>query len=186
MHNANPPEVQITEPRSYDQYAAKELITFSGVAQDAEDGDLSDRIIWASDVNGEIGYGASFEVYANSLMPGIHIISAAVSDSGGLPAVSRVVISVAGNTPPTIDIIAPQDGGSYNDNQLDFAAIATDAEDGEVTDSLLWTSSIDGKVAIGGQSVVSLSLGVHTITVTATDSQGVSSEITITITITNF
>jgi hypothetical protein len=183
VRNKYPPQVQVIEPSSYDQYAANDLITFSGTAEDVEDGDLSDKLIWTSDHNGEIGHGASFEIYADQLTPGFHTITASVSDSGDLSGESIVIITIVDNTPPKITVDEPSDGEVYYDNLVVFDGTAMDDEDGDVTESLVWTSDIDGDVAWGGQSAVSLSWGKHTITVTATDKMGASTPHTFTITL---
>ena len=52
-----------------------------------------------------------------------------------------------------------------------MAGSASDTEDGDLTASLAWTSSIDGSIGTGGSfSISTLSLGLHTITAQTTDS----------------
>ena len=67
---------------------------------------------------------------------------------------------------------------------MSFAGSASDVEDGDLTATLVWNSSIDGDFGTGGSfSTTTLSPGTHTITAQATDSLGVSSSAQISITI---
>lgn len=67
---------------------------------------------------------------------------------------------------------------------VDMMGWASDPEDGDISASLQWVSSIDGPLGSGpGPFSVALSSGVHTITATATSSTGqtASSQVTITV-----
>jgi hypothetical protein len=184
--NLHPPEVRISSPRDYSDYGVYDLVVFAARAQDVEDGDLSDAIIWTSDLGGVIGQGASFEINAHRLRPGVHSITAAVSDSDSQSGQRIVIITIKGNNAPAIKINQPSEGQIFTDDQVFLDGTADDLEDGDVTDSLVWTSSIDGEVAKGQQASVRLSRGVHTITARATDRLGAQSERTITITVDNW
>jgi glucose/arabinose dehydrogenase len=76
------------------------------------------------------------------------------------------------NDPPLVYITQPLDGSRYVlSESIDFSGSASDTEDGDLTASLAWTSSIDGSIGTGGSfSTSSLSLGLHTITAQTTDS----------------
>ena len=56
-------------------------VAFSASAADAEDGSLAAGLVWTSDLDGVIGAGAGFQ--ATSLSVGTHVVTAAVTDSGG-------------------------------------------------------------------------------------------------------
>jgi hypothetical protein len=89
-------------------------------------------------------------------------------------------------SPPTVNITAPADGATYASGAtIDFAGAASDAEDGDVTASLDWTSNIDGQIGTGGSFSAVLSDGEHTITATATDSDDASGSDTVGITVGN-
>jgi PKD repeat protein len=84
-------------------------------------------------------------------------------------------ITVVKNTLPTVNISAPADGATFASGAtINFAGTAGDAEDGDVTASLVWTSDIDGQIGSAGSFSAVLSDGVHTITATATDLDGAS------------
>ena len=89
------------------------------------------------------------------------------------------------NTAPAVTIAAPDGGASYVEGQtIPLAASADDAEDGDLTAALSWTSSRDGAIGVGGSfSTTTLSVGSHTITAQATDSLGLSGSAEFNITI---
>jgi hypothetical protein len=88
-------------------------------------------------------------------------------------------------TPPTVTISAPPDGASHNQGEgISFTGSASDAEDGNLTASLAWQSSLDGPVGSGGSfSRSDLSAGGHTITATVSDTHGMRGWDQVTITI---
>jgi subtilisin family serine protease len=88
------------------------------------------------------------------------------------------------NTPPTVSIISPANGAGFDSGtSISFAGSATDAEDGDLTGSLVWTSSLDGPIGTGGAFYKVLSDGTHTITAAVTDSVGAAGSASITITV---
>jgi hypothetical protein len=89
-----------------------------------------------------------------------------------------------GNTAPGPQIDKPTDGATFvAGTPIEFSGTATDAEDGDLTASLVWTSSLDGQIGTGGSFSALLSAGTHTITATVTDSGGLSGSATINITV---
>ncbi len=78
--------------------------------------------------------------------------------------------------PPVITISAPGDGSSSEIGQsVAFTGSAIDPEDGNISASLSWSSSIDGSIGSGASfSTTALSLGSHTVTASATDSDSLS------------
>ncbi|MHB1482707.1 MAG: Ig-like domain-containing protein, partial [Bellilinea sp.] len=88
------------------------------------------------------------------------------------------------NTPPTVSISSPADGASFaNGAVISFAGSAQDAEDGDLTSSLVWTSSLDGQIGTGGAFTAVLSAGTHTITASVSDSGGLAGDASITVTV---
>jgi hypothetical protein len=75
------------------------------------------------------------------------------------------------NATPVVDITAPADGSTVAAGQtVTFIATAIDAEDGDISASVLWSSSIDGDLGTGATlSTSSLSVGTHMITATVVD-----------------
>jgi hypothetical protein len=80
---------------------------------------------------------------------------------------------VSGNNSPTVIITSPADGSIFGSGaSIDFSGTASDIEDGNLTGSLVWISSIDGQIGTGGSFSTALSDGNHTITASVTDSGG--------------
>lgn len=78
------------------------------------------------------------------------------------------------NNMPIAQIVSPAASSTYTlNNSITFTGSATDTEDLSIAgNSLVWTSSIDGKIGTGSNFTTSgLSAGTHQITLTAIDSQ---------------
>lgn len=167
------PAVDILEPRSNAAFMAEEPIFLAVFAEDAEDGDLSDAVTWFSSQEGELGRGAELEVM---LSPGDHALTAYVEDGRGNPGEDMVVITVAEDRPPEVEILSPGGGAAYSQLEfLPFEAVALDDVEGDVSDQIEWWSDIDGFVGSGGVFSVSgenLSPGEHLITAVAADGRG--------------
>jgi len=89
------------------------------------------------------------------------------------------------NVPPSVTITAPADSSTHTEGaSVGFAGSASDPEDGDLTASLSWSSSLDGAIGTGGSfSTSPLSVGTHTITASVTDSGGAPGSDAITVTI---
>ncbi len=88
--------------------------------------------------------------------------------------------------PPVVTISAPANGSSSEiGDSVTFTGSAIDPEDGNISGSLSWTSSIDGNIGSGDSFPRNdLSLGNHTITASVTDSDGLSGSDVISISVT--
>lgn len=88
------------------------------------------------------------------------------------------------NSAPNVTIVMPSDGASViADIAIQFTGSANDNEDGDLTNVLSWTSSLDGTLGIGGSTTQELSIGTHVISASAIDSGGLSGNASITITV---
>jgi len=88
------------------------------------------------------------------------------------------------NTPPSVTITSPANGASFPSSaSITFSGSASDTEDGDLTGTLAWTSSIDGSIGTGGSFNAVLSAGTQTITASVTDSGGLTGTASITITV---
>lgn len=128
-----PPSVTITAPANGASVTVGTSVNFTGTATDAQDGSLSASLAWTSSINGSIGSGASFSTSALSV--GAHTITAAVTDSGGLPGSASITLNVTNVTPITTTFIsvAAQDGYLRETNET--------ANTGSVATSNLTTTS---------------------------------------------
>src|SRR5439155_1373698 len=86
-----------------------------------------------------------------------------------------LVLTLAGRS-PTVTITAPASGAVVAaGDPVAFAAAASDPEDGSLTASIRWTSSLDGPLGTGGTiRTTALRIGTHTITAAVTDSGGLT------------
>lgn len=91
-----PPTVTITAPPGDVTIAPGQTITFTGTANDSEDGDLTAELTWTSDQAGLLGTGASLST--DALSTGTHLITASVTDSGGTTRSDSITVTVANTT----------------------------------------------------------------------------------------
>ncbi|MFC1707335.1 Ig-like domain-containing protein, partial [Planctomycetota bacterium] len=176
------PTVQISNPADGSTINLGESITFTGSATDAEDNDvtLTGNLSWTSSKdNVEIGSGGSFSY--SQLSEGVHVITAQVTDTGGLPGSKSVTITV--NGPPSVNISSPTDGATLTQGEwIPFLGTASDLQDqGLSGDDLEWFTGATQFGNGASFSYMALGLGQHTITAKVTDSGGLtgSAEITI-------
>src|SRR5205814_2343996 len=121
-----PPTVTISAPADHADFGHAVSITFRA---------------------GALGTGGS--ITATALSTGVHTITASVTDSSGKPGSMQVIVIV--NTPPVVTITAPPAGTSPEPlAPVTFTATATDAEDGNLSSTVTWTSSRDGALGTGG------------------------------------
>ncbi len=78
------------------------------------------------------------------------------------------------SNPPTVTITSPADPSTYNlGRSVSFAGTAGDAEDGDPTASLSWTSDLGAAIGSDGSFETStLSTGTHPFTAAVTDAMG--------------
>ncbi len=176
------PDVTITAPLDGTTVAEATVVTLTGTASDPEDGDLSGAIVWASDLSGSLGSGASLDTL---LDPGVHSITAEVTDSGGLQAQSAVTVTVEANAPPSVTISSPAPGTSvFEGETVLLVATATDAQDGDLSAQIDWSSDIDGALGTGASvDVATLSPGPHVLTASVADALGEVGSDTTTVTV---
>ena len=89
------------------------------------------------------------------------------------------------NTLPVVVIDPPATATVVSGTPLTFTGEATDADDGDVTDSLVWSSNLDGGLGTGGTVTVTLSVGTHIIAAVVTDSGGLIDADSLTVMVTN-
>jgi hypothetical protein len=99
-------------------------------------------------------------------------------------ATAQVTVNAGNNVAPTATITAPPDGTTVIEGTaITFTGTASDPEDGGLTASLAWASSIDGALGAGGSVPATLTVGTHTITASAMDSGGLPGSDTILVTV---
>jgi Flp pilus assembly protein TadG len=176
-----PPTVGIWTPWDGERFEQGEEITFLGFASEMMEGDLSHLIDWYD--NGVLLQSHMQTFTRTDLSPGLHTIRAEVTDSDGQTASVSLNIVITPRTPPTLVITSPVDGSYYaRDSAIVFAGTANDAEDGDISASITWSSDLDGYLGRGASiSVSQLRIGTHVITASVTDSDGMTTTVSITI-----
>ncbi len=181
------PTVTISSPANGATFNTGASITFTGTATDTQDGTITASLSWTSSLQGAIGTGGTFS--RSDLVVGTHVITASVTDSGGLTgtATRTITVQTPVNTAPTVTISSPTNGATFNTGtSITFTGTATDTQDGTLTASLSWTSSLQGAIGTGGTfSRSDLVVGTHVITASVTDSGGLTGTATRTITVQN-
>jgi subtilisin len=99
------PTVAITQPPNNAIYDSGASITFTGTANDTEDGNLASALVWTSSINGQFGSGST--VTTNSLSDGVHVITAAVTDSGGRSGSASITLTISSTVADTTAPTAP-------------------------------------------------------------------------------
>lgn len=92
--------------------------------------------------------------------------------------------STGKNTAPSVNISSPGNGSSFSSGaSVTFSGSAIDNQDGNLSSSLGWTSSVEGFLGYGASLNRVLSTGSHTITASIRDSGGLlgSAQITVNI-----
>jgi hypothetical protein len=116
------PVVTITSPANGASFDSGALVSFSGTALDAEDGDLTASLIWVSSIDGTIGSGGSFQA---ALSDGSHVITASVTDSGA--GMGSATVDILVGTVPTLAVTVVTDKASYvNRETVLFTVTVTD------------------------------------------------------------
>ncbi len=177
----NPPTVSKLSPADGSTFDSGATISFAGTASDTEDGDLTDSLVWTSDIDGQIGTGGSF---STTLSDGNHTITASVTDSGGKTGSASIGITVGTPTEATtvsVDFITyATEGGKNQDkhllitvalvDDLGGASVSIDLfRDGSLVASRPGTTGTDGAVTFSLKNAPS---GCYTTTVTDVTADG--------------
>lgn len=142
----------------------------SGAAGDNEDGSISQAISWWSNREGSIGTGAN--VNWTPSVTGTHVITALVSDSSGQSVTEAASVSVNTDQGPTVSLSNPSGQQTYPaGTPISLVAAATDAEDGNISHLIIWSSNLEGVIGNGGNRSWTPSVaGFHILTASVTDS----------------
>jgi hypothetical protein len=113
----SPPKLSLVSPNDGLQIEQYLPLALSAVASDVEDGDLSAGIAWASDVSGSLGTSSDLTV---TLPPGMHVITASITDGNGkMTSITRNVSVIA---PPVAEYCHA--GGSTSSLWIESVSVA--------------------------------------------------------------
>jgi hypothetical protein len=106
VNNTDPPNtapsVTIDQPADDAAFDSNDTIVLAATATDPEDGIISDDIAWTSDLDGNLGTGATLSTI---LSIGVHSLTASITDSGGGEASDSVTITVGPAPADSIEIV---------------------------------------------------------------------------------
>lgn len=171
------PRVAINMPTDGAIFVEDATITLAATVTDDEDTALAAQLDWRSDVDGALGTGAPIE---RTLTVATHRLTASVTDSDGLTASDSVMVTVNPNTVPEVSVTAPANDTTVSSGEeITLQAVGTDAEDGDLSASSSWTSTLSGSLGVGAALPVTLEVGTHSIVVTIVDSHGASASDTV-------
>ncbi|MBE7472508.1 MAG: multicopper oxidase domain-containing protein [Anaerolineales bacterium] len=197
------PALTITSPAGGATFEQGATVSLAATATDAEQGDLSSSITWSSDVAGALGTGGSLSL--DTLVVGTHQLSALVTDDGGLSGSATVSVTITApaatptptptptptttpaNTAPVVTLSSPAEGASFEEGAtVSLSGSATDAEEGDLSGSIAWSSDVAGALGTGGSlSLTTLGVGTHHLTASVTDSGGQTGSASVTVNITS-
>ena len=113
------PTIEISSPNTNTSHIHNTAISFRATAADAEDGDISNNIIWNSSIDGEIGTGTGNSISSTTLSIGTHTITASITDSNGELAIDTIVIIIAAAPPNAPTGLTATQSKSYCNVKLD-------------------------------------------------------------------
>ena len=117
------PVVHITSPVHNSDYTIGNTITLVGTAIDAQDGDLSNSIIWTSSIDGNLDTGSSVTFTPSA---GAHYILAESIDSENLSQTTFIIFTVTDpNIAEGITITTPSQGETITDSTVVISGIAS-------------------------------------------------------------
>jgi hypothetical protein len=170
--------IGILAPTDASVVAFGDPVTFTGLATDFEDGDISGRIDWTSSLDNELGTDSTLSVV---LSHGVHTITATATDNSNHSATAQIGLKVSAR--PVVTITAPAPNAEFPPGPVVLTAFASDTEDGDLSAGITWRSSLEpGTLGTGATITVNtLRSGTHVITARATDSDGLFREQQVTI-----
>ncbi len=177
----NAPTLNIHSPYAGQTIIEGQVLNAFADAFDVEDGGLIHDVVWTSNIDGEIGTGANIPLI---LSVGSHVITATVTDMYGKSASQSVTVNVVFNNLPVVIVTSPITGSSTIEGEpLNLTVIATDVEDGTISDQVRWRSDLQGDLGMGTTVPVNLVVGVHNISATVTDLLGKTTTQNVTLTV---
>ena len=112
-------------------------------------------------------------------------LDAPLAELGGKSWNQRVAQWLHPNTPPGVVITAPEDGTTLvSGSAVVFDAGADDAEDGDLSGAIVWSSSLAGPLGSGASlALANLPLGSQVVTASVIDSGGLTGSAAVTVTV---
>lgn len=188
------PSCQIDAPLSGEVLEAGESTLFQATVGDLDQDPASLEVLWASDIDGDLGLStpdsAGAVILQAVLGAGSHLVTLQVVDERGAVCSDYILLDVS--TAPSVSIDSPASGTVVDaGTALNIVVSASDGEDDSDELTLVWSSDLDGlfsnqsanSAGEASVTVSSLSYGAHTITVLVEDTDGMSASDSISLTV---
>lgn len=190
VHN-NAPDAEITYPTDGDVIEAGTSVTFAGRGGDV-DGDtlISEWRLDGEALCEDVELESDGTTTCSAVLEEGSYTVTLVIDDGSTSTTDSVSIVVAPTNAPEVEITTPDGSGLYyQDQEINFAGVAVDAETAAPQLDIVWSSDVDGELDIDAEAdaagnlegVVSLTEGTHEITLQATDADGLIGQDTLTL-----
>ena len=121
------PQLSLVSPAGTDVFSEDEPVLFSATATDVEEGDLSNRVAFATDIEGLLGFGSP--LLHPGLSEGYHQLTAWVTDRRGKTTIQTAQILVTSGPPR---IVAAGDMTACNHERDQETGLLLDGLDGIV------------------------------------------------------
>ena len=122
----------------------------------------------------------TLDITPNLNSTGSTIITLTADDGSTPTSAIDFTLEVTDDLPPEPTISSPTENAIFYSAPQSLTATASDFEQGDLSSSVNWSSSIDGPIGSGAAITPSLSDGVHSITASIADNSGQTGSDTIT------
>jgi|GEM_PF-5858450 len=157
-------------------------------ASDAEQGDMTDVIIWTNDNNNDAVVGTGGTLSLNGLTAGSYNYTATVTDATPSSDSETFSIVINDNTVPMLSTIMSTAGTSFTQGTMTtLSTTLTDNENNALATDISWTTdnpSANTSLGSGASITTTLALGTHNIVASITDDCGLTATEMITVTVT--
>ena len=178
MVSTHAPIVTVTSPNGGESWSAGGTYTITWSASDADGDSLTYSILFSPDGSSWVPVGTiitqtQLAINSAELAGGDEArITVLASDGINTSSDESDGIFIVGQKPPAVYILSPEEDIVVPpDSVLWLYGYAYDLEDGALeAGALEWSSSQDGSLGTGSETLVTLSSGQHVITLTAKDS----------------
>jgi len=159
-----PPSVSISSPTNGSTHYNNVPISFSASASDSRFGDLSGEIRWSIFDGENYSYEYNTSSMVRSFVQGHYTISAYVFIPTGWDAQHKISITINAHVISIAPLQVTMDSPHETYKPVTLYTSSATINGGNASGSLVWHSSIDGAIGVGGSITPTLSPGDHIIT----------------------
>jgi hypothetical protein len=177
------PVLTVLAPKPGAAFATGSEVRFEAAAEDWRGAAIEgDRLVWASDLDGPLGTGAT--ITRSDLREGDHTVTLTATDSDGYSTTATSAVRIADG--PVVTILAPQDGQTCAVlDEMHLEGLCVDGNGNRVTgEAVYWAPNMwMGEWRRFEQSVdvVCTGPGPQTISLVCTDANGITARAEVTV-----